>query len=145
MKYIAIKFVDAKPMVSTLAQQKGYRTSNHDGDGYEVTYDDGYKSWCPKDVFEKHNFEIKNVELANTCEGMVSPDYKERFRAEFIQLRNRLNGLKRMLKNWDAGKLNFKPTCPRELYDVQVEGMEKYLNVLVKRAKIENVLIDPES
>nr|UVX88567.1 MAG: hypothetical protein [Bacteriophage sp.] len=28
-------------------------------DGYEVTYNDGYKSWCPKSIFEHTYFEIK--------------------------------------------------------------------------------------
>lgn len=79
---------------------------------------------------KKHNYTIKNEELAKTCEGMVSPDYKERFKAEYIQLKNRLEGLKRMLDAWDNGKLNFTPTCLRDLYDKQVEGMEMYLNVL---------------
>lgn len=137
MKYIGIKFVDAEPMTAADAEKKGYRTNGNTGDGYEVTYDDGYKSWCPKEVFEKHNFSIKNEELAKTCEGMVSPDYKERFKAEYVQLKNRLEGLQRMLKAWDNGTLAFTPTCPRGLYDEQVKGMELYLNVLTQRAAIE--------
>ena len=139
MKYIGIKFVDAVPMAADVAEKKGYRVSDNKGDGYEVTYDDGYKSWCPKDVFEKHNYSIKNEELAKTCEGMVSPDYKERFKAEYLQLKNRLNGLKRMLDAWDNGKLNFTPTCPRNIYDEQIKGMELYLNALKQRADIEKV------
>lgn len=139
MKYIGIKFVDAIPMTADVAEKKGYRVSDNKGDGYEVTYDDGSKSWCPKEVFEKHNYSIKNEELAKTCEGMVSPDYKERFKAEYLQLKNRLEGLKRMLKAWDDGKLNFTPTCPRDLYDKQIEGMELYLKVLAQRATIEKV------
>lgn len=139
MKYIGIKFVDAVPMTAEVAEKKGYRVSNNKGDGYEVTYDDGYKSWCPKDTFEKHNFVIKNEVLAKTCSMMVSPDYKERFRAELIQLQNRYDGLGRMLHAWSKGTLNFTPTCPRELYDKQLEGMELYFKVLVKRAKMEGV------
>lgn len=139
MNYIGIKFISAVPMTAEVAEEKGYRVSNNKGDGYEVTYDDGYKSWCPKDVFEQHNFIIKNEELAKTCEGMVSPDYKERFKAEYIQLYNRLHGLKRMLESWDKGTLNFTPTCPRDLYDKQVSGMVTYLNVLAKRARMEGV------
>ena len=54
MNYIGIKFVSAVPMTAEVAEEKGYRVSNNKGDSYEVTYDDGYKSWCPKDVFEKH-------------------------------------------------------------------------------------------
>ena len=139
MNYIGIKFISAVPMTAEVAEEKGYRVSNNKGDGYEVTYDDGYKSWCPKDVFERHNFIIKNEELAKTCEGMVSPDYKERFKAEYIQLKNRLEGLKRILDEWDNGTLNFTPTCPRDIYDKQVNGMVTYLNVLAKRARMERV------
>lgn len=139
MKYIGIKFVDAVPMAADVAEKKGYRVSDNKGDGYEVTYDDGYKQWCPKDVFEKHNYTIKNEELASSCEGMVSPDYKERFKAEYLQLKNRLNGLKRMLDAWDNDTLSFTPTCPRTIYDKQIEGMELYLKVLAQRAEIEKV------
>lgn len=139
MKYIGIKFVGAAPMTAEVANEKGYRVNNNTGDGYEVTYEDGYKSWCPKDVFEKHNFFVKNEVLAKTCEGMVSPDYKERFKAEYIQLYNRLGGLKLMVQHWDAGTLNFTPTCPREIYDKQIEGMQTYLDVLTERAKMEGV------
>lgn len=142
MKYIGIKFVNAEPMTAEVAEKKGYRVSGNTGDGYEVTYEDGYKSWCPKDVFEKHNYTIKNEELAKTCELMVSPDYKERFKAEYIQLKNRFDGLKRMLKAWDKGTLPFTPTCPRNVYDEQIKGMELYLNVLTVRAAMEHVTAD---
>lgn len=53
MNYIGIKFVDAVPMTADVAEKNGYKVSGNKDDGYEVTYDDGYKSWCPKDVFEK--------------------------------------------------------------------------------------------
>lgn len=139
MKYIGIKFVDAVAMTAEVANEKGYRVNNNTGGGYEVTYEDGYKSWCPKDVFEKHNFVIKNEVLAKTCEGMVSPDYKERFKAEYIQLKNRYDGLMKMLSAWDDGKLNFKPTSPRDLYGEQATAMELYLRVLERRAKLEGI------
>ena len=142
MNYIGIKFIDAVPMTAEEAEKKGYRVSDNKGDGYEVTYDDGYKSWCPGNVFEKHNYAIKNEELAKTCDGMVSPDYKERFKAEYIQLMNRLEGLRRMLYAWDNGTLAFTPTCPRDLYDKQESAMRLYLIVLKQRAVIEGVELD---
>ena len=142
MKYIGIKFVNAEPMTEEVAEKKGYRVSDNKGDGYEITDEDGYKSWCPKDTFEKHNYTIKNEELAKTCEGMVSPDYKERFKAEYLQLKNRLEGLKRMLDAWDNEKLTFTPTCPRTIYNDQVRGMELYLNVLTVRAAMEHITAD---
>ncbi len=71
-------------MTAEVAKEKGYRVNNNTGGGYEVTYEDGYKSWCPKDVFEKHNFVVKNEVLAKTCESMVSPDYKERLKEDIL-------------------------------------------------------------
>lgn len=137
MKYIGIKFLNAEPMTAEVAEKKGYRVSGNKGDGYEVTYEDGYKSWCPKDVFERHNYTIKNEELAKTCEGMVSTDYKERFKAEYIQLKNRFVGLGRMLDSWHDGKLTFVPPCPRDLYCNQWMAMGQYLDVLKRRAAAE--------
>ena len=57
----------------------------------------------------------KPEKLSETTELMVSTDYKERFQAEYFQLLIRYNGLKRILDNWDAGKLNFTPTCPKDI------------------------------
>lgn len=144
MKYIGIKLVDAVPMTAKEAVNHGYRIGDNAGDGYEVTYPEGYKSWCPKDVFEKHNHEIKNEELAATAELMVSSDYKRRFIAEYIQLKNRYEGLKNMVKKWDNDELNFTPTCPRHIYDVQLDVMQRYLNVLEDRAEMENIKIYDE-
>lgn len=139
MKYIGIKFVDASPMTTNVAKDKGYRVNDSTGDGYEVTYEDGYRSWCPKNVFEKHNFEIKNKVLADSCALMVSPDYKERFRAEYIQIRNRYYGLVHMLHDWDKGRLKFEPASPRKLYAQQREAMWSYLRALETRAHIESI------
>lgn len=141
MKYIGVKFVDAEPMTAEVAEKKGYRVSNNKGDGYEVVYDDVYKSWCPKGVFEKHNFVVKNDGLAKSVEGMMSADYKERFRAEYAQVKNRFEGLKRMLDRWDAGTLTFVPPCPRDLYGEQLTDMELYLKVLIRRAAIEGIML----
>ena len=57
-KFIGVKMVEAVPMTASEAINKGYRISNSIPDtiGYEVTYPDGYKSWCPKDVFESSYF-----------------------------------------------------------------------------------------
>lgn len=142
MKYIGIKFIDAVPMTAEVAEEKGYRVSDNKGDGYEVTYEDGYQSWCPKDVFEKHNYFVKNEELAKTCEGVVSPDYRERFKAEYIQLKNRYGSLRRMLDEWEDGKLSFKPSCPRSLLEIQATHMAHYLMALKKRATIEGIELD---
>ena len=66
MVYIEIKVVDAEPMTAEVAEKKGYRISGNTGDGYEVTYDDGYKSWCPEDVFEKNNYAVHDKHQAKS-------------------------------------------------------------------------------
>lgn len=81
------------------------------------------------------------TELKDTVELMTSEDYKERFKAEFYQLKIRYEKLKVMLDKWDNGELDFEPTCPREIYDKQIEGMEIYLDVLKDRAEIEGVVL----
>jgi hypothetical protein len=50
-------------MTAIEAFNKGYRVPsdlNDDTQGYEVTYPDGYKSWCPKDVFEASYYPIQD-------------------------------------------------------------------------------------
>ena len=63
-KFIGVKMVEAVPMTAKEAIEKHYRVGQNGAivppttAGYEVTYPDGYKSWCPKDVFEKNNIKI---------------------------------------------------------------------------------------
>lgn len=82
------------------------------------------------------------MELKDTIEMMQSEDYKERFKAEFYQLKIRYEKLKAMLDKWDNGILEFNPTCPRDIYDKQIEGMEIYLDVLKDRAELEGVVLE---
>lgn len=77
--------------------------------------------------------------LEDTVDMMISSDYKERFKAEYYQLVIRYSGLKNMIKKWDNGTLPFIPTCPRNIYDVQLKAMEDYLNILKARAIKEGV------
>lgn len=79
------------------------------------------------------------MDLHETVELMKSADYKDRFKAEYFQVKIRHDKLKAMCDKWDGGKLNFEPTCPREIYDLQLDAMKRYMDILVIRAKIENV------
>ena len=62
MKAIGIKMVDLQPMVAKEALENGYKIGDCDFShmGYEVTYPDGYKSWCPKDVADRSYFKIND-------------------------------------------------------------------------------------
>lgn len=81
----------------------------------------------------------RELVLSDTVEMMQSDDYKERFKAEYFQLSIRLAKLREMVEKWDAGTLDFEPTCPREIYDKQLLAMSQYLDVLEERAQIEGV------
>ena len=70
---------------------------------------------------------------------MGSADYKERFVAEYAQLKIRYNKLYAVLEKYAADKLDFKPTCPIEILYEQLDHMEAYLYVLETRAKYENI------
>lgn len=79
------------------------------------------------------------MELKDTIEMMNSADYKERFIAEYQQTKIRYEKLHKMLVKADAGKLEFKPTCPLDLLREQKAHMGKYLYCLEVRAQIEGI------
>lgn len=66
-------------------------------------------------------------------------EYKERMKIEYQQLKERYDKLHKMLVKYDAGKLEFTPTCPIELLREQASAMGKYLYILETRAEIENI------
>lgn len=79
--------------------------------------------------------------LKDTVELMTSPDYRDRFIAEYQQLVIRYRGLRNMLDKWDRGELEFKPTCPRSTYNMQIKAMTDYIAVLEARAVIEGITL----
>lgn len=79
------------------------------------------------------------MELRDTIELMNSADYKERFKAEYYQTKIRYDKLHQMIVKYDAGKLEFTPTCPIELLKVQKSHMGQYLYCLEVRAKYEEI------
>ena len=97
------------------------------------------KTYHIRQTYQKHNTMTKITELAQTSEMMSSADYKERFKAEYAQVNIRLTKLKNMCNKWDDGKLEFTPTCPRETYRLQINAMQNYRDILVIRAKIEDI------
>lgn len=79
------------------------------------------------------------MKLNETVEMMNSDDFKERFRAEYYQLKIRLNGLAQMLLKYERDELGFKPKCSFDLLNGQLKIMELYLEYLEERAEIENI------
>lgn len=82
------------------------------------------------------------MQLRETVEMMNSADYKERFKAEYYQLKARVCGLSNMISAWDNDKLTFEPTCPRSTYDLQLRVMRDYMTILEMRAVMEHIELD---
>ncbi len=91
--------------------------------------------------------------FVDTIEGMLSPDYKERFRAEYIQTKIRYERLKAFnnkieasnrTNNWcsrqEMPKVAMpKHDCPDDILEQQQHLMGQYLHTLELRAVIEGV------
>ena len=77
--------------------------------------------------------------LKRTVDMMNSADYKERFKAEYAQTKIRYEKLHAMVVKYEAGTLNFTPSCPLELLKEQKAAMGKYLYCLEVRAQIEGI------
>ena len=79
------------------------------------------------------------MELKDTVEMMLSEDYKERFKAEYYQLKIRLDKLNDMLSKYKNGTLDFNPTCSYEDLYEQFIYMEHYIVSLEMRALSEGI------
>lgn len=83
--------------------------------------------------------ELRPMELRDTVEMMTSEDHKERFRAEYFQLKLREEKLNDMLYKYRNGTLPFKPKCSIELLTKQLCVMHLYALYLEERAAIEGI------
>lgn len=79
------------------------------------------------------------MELNDTIEMMNSEDYKERFRAEYWQTKIRYDKLDAMTVKYEAGTLDFTPSCSLELLKEQKKHMGNYIRCLKIRAEIEGI------
>lgn len=82
---------------------------------------------------------LREFQLVDTVDGMISDDYKERFKAEYLQLDIRANKLNDMLNDWRACKLKFEPVCDYGLLYKQFQLMDEYRMILRVRAQIEGI------
>lgn len=79
------------------------------------------------------------MELKDTIEMMNSEDYKERFKAEYYQTKIRYDKLDKMTVKYEAGTLNFTPSCSLEVLKEQKKYMGNYVRMLRIRAEIEGI------
>lgn len=118
--YIGTKIVKAMPMTMTKAQKmlgRGIKPATVEEDGYLVEYKDGYRSWSPKSVFEEA---YKPAET-----------FLDRLSLEQHELTEKVDKLRKFLSVEDAqmkvGSFQFVRMTE------QLEAMEKYLNILIRR------------
>ena len=79
------------------------------------------------------------MELRDTVSMMNSADYKERFKAEYLQTKIRYEKLHKMVIKYEAKTLNFTPSCSIDLLKEQKKHMGNYLYCLEVRAEIEGI------
>lgn len=79
------------------------------------------------------------MELKDTIELMNSNDYKERFKAEYLQTKIRYEKLHKIVIKYEAGTLEFEPSCSLEILKEQKSYMGNYLRILEIRAEIEKI------
>lgn len=82
---------------------------------------------------------VTNFELKDTVDLMNSADYKDRFKAEYLQTKIRYDKLHKMIVKYEAKTLNFEPSCPISVLQVQASYMGNYLKQLEIRAEIEKI------
>jgi len=142
-EYLGIKILKAKPM--TIGVYNDYRgwtippDENPDTQGFLVEHIDGSVSWRAEKMFNEAYTELGTNQLIETVIGMKSDDFKERFKAEYTQLKIRCNGLTTMVTKFKNNELPFKPKCSLELLEDQLVTMCKYLELLEERAFIEEI------
>jgi len=77
--------------------------------------------------------------LADTVGLMTSKEYTERFKAEYFQLKIRIESLSALLKQYKNNALTFTPKCSQKLLNGQLNSMRLYMSHLIEQAKIENI------
>lgn len=82
------------------------------------------------------------MELKDTCELMVSDNYRKRFEAEYYQLVIRYRKLKKLVSDWESGKLQFRPDGTIDAYHKQLKAMKEYIAVLLFRAMVEDIELE---
>ena len=79
------------------------------------------------------------MELLDTVELMVSDDYKNRMKAEYLQTKIRYDKLHKMIVKYESNTLDFEPSCSLDLLKKQASAMGQYLYYLEMRAEIEGI------
>ena len=75
---------------------------------------------------------------------MTSANFKDRFKAEYWQLKDRYEKLSAMIAKYEADKLDFTPMCPIDILKAQRAFMLWLIYTLQHRAAIEGVELNED-
>lgn len=131
MEIIKVSRIQAKEMFAIDATEKGYRAEgchNHTP-GFEVTYEDGYKSWCPCSVIAHNGIPSSDKYFIPERESNM-PDYINRMHDEFDDLKDKFVKLQDFIKTNEYKQLDL---CRQNYLKLQYTFMEGYLSVLAHR------------
>lgn len=80
--------------------------------------------------------------LKDTVDLMTSENWKDRFVAEYRQVKIRYEKLHKLIIKREAGKLDFETPIPLESWEEQAYHMGRYLYELEKQAAIHGIELD---
>ena len=131
MEILKVSRLQVKEMFALEAQENGYRVNdchNHTP-GFEVTYEDGYKSWCPCSIIA-HNGIPSSDKYFIPERTPNMPEYLNRLHDEFDDLKNKFIKLQDFIKTDKYKQLDL---CRQNYLKLQYTFMEGYLSVLSHR------------
>lgn len=111
---------------------------------------DGLSRLKPTAMEDNRKIVPINSPFSDTVEGMLHPDYRERFKAEYQQTKIRYEKLKAFNTKIEAAKRTEwtknstempKHDCPEDLLREQQHVMGEYLHILEVRAEIEGIAL----
>jgi len=83
------------------------------------------------------------LQLKDTIKLMISPDWKERFLAEYFQTKIRYEKLHKMIVMREVGRVGFETPIPLDSWKEQAHHMGMYLYELEKQAAIHGIELIP--
>ena len=131
MEIIKVSRIQVNPMKATEAKCNGYRIGDNtlQTQGFEVTYEDGYKSWCPCNIVTNNGIPSSDKYFIPAIESNM-PEYIYRMYDEFEELKNKFIRLNDFIKTDEYKQLDL---CRQNYIKLQYTFMEGYLSVLSHR------------
>lgn len=81
------------------------------------------------------------MSLEDTVQLMLSDNYQDRLKAEYLQLDIRIESLKRFIDDYEHGRLEFEPKVPFQVFTGQLFYMENYRTYLLNRMQVEGITL----